>query len=324
MQRRLRLLTAMALAVVLTGLISVPWWPAPRDQQQPSQPTSNGQRNDDCQSCHAAVWHEWQQSHHAISWTSPDVQGAFRHFGHDRKCESCHAPEPVLLTGLLNPVALRTEDRESGVNCLSCHALVDGRVAARRTNDAAPCRPLASSELLSSDHCAGCHVAIFKDWQASRFVAAGKTCQTCHLPSSAGRAGGFSHHCLGGHDDTLVQSAVTMQCEVQQQQLVVSVTNVGAGHNFPGERHNRVLLLEVMERDAAGAIVLGRQHTIKDITPFRGESSAEEIQAGHTVQASFPIIANAATADVRLLFKRFPWIADREALVVKAQEVALP
>jgi hypothetical protein len=95
------------------------------------------------------------------------------------------------------------------------------------------------------------------------------------------------------------------------------------GHNYPGERHNRVLLLQVIERSPQGEILLGKQEIIKNITPFRGESSADQIAVGQAWQARFPIVATPATAEVALLYKRFPWHADRDALVVHQENILL-
>jgi len=142
------------------------------------------------------------------------------------------------------------------------------------------------------------------------------------MPAVTERTGGFSHLVLGGHDDETVRAAARLTCQIEGNELVVTVTNQGAGHNFPGERHNRVLLVELFEYSSDGEIVLGRQHVIKDITPFRGESSTEEIRAGGNVTVRFPIVEGAHKGGVRLLYKRFPWIADRDALVVHRQEVS--
>jgi hypothetical protein len=84
-----------------------------------------------------------------------------------------------------------------------------------------------------------------------------------------------------------------------------------------------VLLLQVFQRRADGEIALARQTTIKDITPFRGESSTEDIRADDTFEARFPVVDPPVTAEVQLLYKRFPWHADREALVVHEAEVKL-
>lgn len=328
MSKRVRTFVALCMLAGLVALTTAKWWvvdlmPTESPRTRLPRQETIGMANADCERCHQAVWDEWQASMHRVAWTSPSVQAAFQHFGHDRKCESCHAPSPVFVTGLANPVEFRIEDHTGGVDCISCHLTADGRVASRRTNDEAPCRPIASVGLQSSLQCSGCHVAIHEDWQQSSFAAAGKTCQSCHMPAVAARANGASHLFLGGHDDQTVRTAARLTCEVEDDELIVTVENYGAGHNFPGERHNRVLLVEVFEYSADGEILLGRQRVIKDITPFRGESSTEEIRAGSSSVTRFPVVEDADSAEVRLLYKRFPWIADRESLVVDRREVSL-
>lgn len=323
MKGRLRIIAVIVCVVALGGIVASSFVPHGADQQGADAAQSGALTNADCQRCHQAVYEEWRGSMHAVSWTSPDVQAAFQHFGHDRKCESCHAPVPIFQTGIDKPVEFRKLHREEGVGCLSCHLLPDGSIAARTTNTDAPCRPTATPQLLTSQQCGGCHTAIYEDWLQSSYVTDGKTCQSCHMSQNDSRAGGFSHLCLGGHDDEVVRSAATLECEQEDEELVVVVANVKAGHNFPGERHNRVLLVEVVERSSEGEIVLGQQHIIKDITPFRGESSAEEIRPGEAATARFPVVENAAVAEVRLLYKRFPWITDAKALVVHRREVTI-
>jgi hypothetical protein len=201
--------------------------------------------------------------------------------------------------------------------------LADGRVAARRTLPDAPCRPVATPELAASTVCGGCHVAIHQDWQQSSYRLAGKTCQSCHMPAVAGRSARASHLCLGGHDDALVRSGAEMTCRQDGDELVVTVHNHATGHNYPGERHNRVLLLQVLQRKPEGTITLAQQAMIKQVTPFRGESSAEQIRPGETFRAVFPVVEPPVAAEVRLLYKRFPWHRDEDALTVHRQLIEL-
>ncbi len=322
MLRALRLAAALAVCLLLAGVVGyASWWSGwPARRMGPVRPRL---AHRDCRECHVEVWAQWEASSHARSWKDPQVQAAFQHFGFDRKCESCHAPEPVLTAGPDDAVALRAEGRESGVNCMSCHQTADGRVAARRTVADAPCRPVAEPALGASRTCGKCHEAIYDDWKASRYRVAEQGCRECHMPAEQGRPGGVRHLCLGGHDEATVRSGTTMACRREGDELVVAVENHATGHNFPGERHNRVLLLQVIERDPAGRITLSQQQLIKGITPFRGESSAEKIRAGETFTARFPVVEPPVEADVRLLYKSFPWLADRDALVVHRAGVPL-
>ncbi len=279
----------------------------------------------DCRPCHAAVWDEWERSFHSRAQSDPNVRAAFEHFRADRKCQTCHAPQPVLVTGIGEEVQLRRDDHQSGVNCLSCHGIPGGQgVAARRTIAEAPCRPVRRPELSDARICGTCHDAIHEDWLASSYHAEGKTCQQCHMPTVPDRDGGRSHIFLGGHDPEHMRSGVQWNCRRDADELCISVTNHATGHNFPGERHNRVLLLRVIERDADGQIVLYRQDTIKEVTPFRGESSAEKIRAGETYQTRFPVVERSVSADIRLLYRAFPWqSADEDMTVVHQTEMDL-
>ncbi len=317
---RLRLLLALLLVLAAAGVIVVGQI---RFQQARQAQAGSNWTNADCRECHETVWREWEASGHARAWSSDSVQAMFQHFGFDRKCQSCHAPEPLLLTGLDQPPALRGDDLGSGVNCLSCHATAEGRtVAAARTLTEAPCKPVTVGAFSTSQACAACHVAIHKDWSASRYAAEGKTCQTCHMPQRAGGQG-RSHVCAGAYDDSLVRSGARLDCELEGSELIVRATNHATGHNFPGERHNRSLLVQVMQYDAEGNITLARQELIKGITPFRGETSAERLKVDEAFEARFPIVPLSKTADVQLLYKRFPWQPDREALVVHRREIKL-
>ena len=316
-----RLALAVVASLLLIGLVALGW--LDRGASSPSALATEIARLD-CRSCHAEVAQEWDRSRHAQSWTGLEVQAAFKHFGNDRKCHTCHAPEPVFAVGLERPVELRATGLDSGVDCMSCHLLPGGQgVAAARTISSAPCRPIATAALSTSQACAGCHTASHRDWSESRYAAEGKTCQSCHMPPSESRPGGKSHLCLGGHDDALVRSGVSLTSRQDGGELLVEVTNHRTGHNFPGERHNRLLILQVIERKADGATTLARRELIKGITPFRGETSAEKIRAGETFAARFPIVEPPVTAEVQLLYKRYPYHADRQALVVHEARVEL-
>jgi hypothetical protein len=117
-----------------------------------------------------------------------------------------------------------------------------------------------------------------------------------------------------------VWSGVRVTYERSDQELTVQVTNHATGHNFPGERHNRMLLLELMVRTADGEVLQTEQRIIKGITPFRGESSSEQIRADQTHRSVFALPPEANSVRVQLLYKRFPWMAMRDALVVDEWE----
>lgn len=321
MAAKFRILLGLLCCVMLAALIGLA-----RTGPQHSGDVTGGRSaltNQDCRGCHAAVFAEWEESYHSRAFTDSNVQAAFQHFGYDRQCQTCHAPEHRLILDPLETVSLRADERETGVDCLSCHGQRQEGVAATRSIPNAPCRPTLEPMLSNSQACAACHVTIHKDWLASSYAAEGKTCQTCHMPKVDGRSGGRSHVCLGGHDDALVRSGVRMTSRQEGKEMLVEVTNHATGHNFPGERHNRTLLVQVIQRTAEGEITLAQQTLIKGITPFRGETSKEQIVAGKSFVARFPVVAPATTAQTRLLYKSFPWHSDREALIVHEVDLDL-
>ena len=302
---------AVLIAVVVT----------PRGKNTSQTITGNSTDTSDCRRCHEQVWHEWQASYHSRAFSDDRVQAAFQHFGFDRRCQSCHAPVRQLVMEVNATIELRESDQATGVDCLSCHGRADGGVAAVRTIAEAPCRPRETAGFAASEACGACHQAIYKDWAESRYRTEGKECQTCHMPAVLDRKNGRSHACLGGHDTALVRAAAKLECRRDQDELVVIASNHATGHNFPGERHNRVLFLQVIERDSAGEVTLARQELIKGITPFRGESSAEKLRVDQTYEARFPVVGPPVVAEVQLLYKLFPWYSDRDALVVAHEEV---
>jgi hypothetical protein len=179
---------------------------------------------------------------------------------------------------------------------------------------------VATPELAGS-LCGACHTAIAGDWLAWQEQSDGRSnsCIDCH-----GRGAGHSSHGFpGAHREAMIRSAARVECREDQNDLVVTVHNQGAGHNFPGERHNRMLLLEVIQRSAEGKICSARQHLIKGITPFRGETTADQIRAGESVVCRFPLLGAPATAEVKLLYKSFPWVSDLDALVVHQERRVL-
>ena len=68
-----------------------------------------------CQSCHPAIWREWENSMHAKAWVDEIYQAAAQHIpDRETKCDQCHAPQPILITGIGEMPKLRNTQREAG------------------------------------------------------------------------------------------------------------------------------------------------------------------------------------------------------------------
>jgi hypothetical protein len=282
----------------------------------------SGKSHLDCKTCHMDIWNEWHTSPHARAWNSDVIQAAFHNFGFSRKCQSCHAPEPILFTGLKQPPILRKTSLDSGVNCLSCHEMNQGMgVAAVRNDPRAFCNPIIFPAISQSEFCGVCHVPIFNDWSGSRYAKEGKTCIDCHMRNPVD--GKINHQCTDLLTLRSYQESIQMNCFFEQEQVIVEVTNYGVGHNFPGERHNRTLSLNVIQFDDNAEIQSTQKDLIKGITPFRGESTQDKIKIDQTVRFHFPVIISQGVVKISLLLKQFPWLADNEATVVKRIEITL-
>jgi hypothetical protein len=118
----------------------------------------------------------------------------------------------------------------------------------------------------------------YDEWLASPYPAEGKTCQSCHMPVVQARRADSglpqpvaAHGSIPGvlsslpgvaQDPTLLQQAAELRLDLERGaawQVVVRVTNRGAGHKLPtGAADLRQVWLEVTLRDAAGRVV--QQH----------------------------------------------------------------
>ncbi|MCU0723001.1 MAG: cytochrome c family protein, partial [Planctomycetes bacterium] len=225
----------------------------------------------DCRSCHPRQWAEWSSSRHAAAWTNP-LLNAFAELslGID-DCVKCHAPAPVLVTGASGLPRERSRERETGVDCLTCHQAAGG-IAGPRGNPAAPCMATARAELRGSAACKGCHRTIGLDWEESPAAAQGLHCGDCHMPErekAPGAPAGRSHDPRGGHDPSMLRRGLALEARIEGREAVVSVAHRLAGHNVPGERHFRILFAEIRFFDPDGAAVGESRRTVREVTPIR-------------------------------------------------------
>jgi len=201
----------------------------------------------DCIGCHSEIAAEVAASWHGQAYTDPDVLQLSKNF-QDEQCISCHAPRPIFERGdetVGERVLARRENREIGIDCVSCHLLPDGRVAGTRGIEGAPCRPVAKPILKRAQFCHGCHNQhkTVDEYMASRWAET-HTCNDCHMPkvdrplADGGpvRKGVKTHVFEGGHHPWILAKAATLEVEVRDGKLVVGVTNSGTGHMMPSDR----------------------------------------------------------------------------------------
>lgn len=138
-----------------------------------------------CAECHLEVYREWQASTHAKAWVSTEFKKATDDYA-KAECLGCHAPES-LFASKAGPPAVRTERREHGVDCHSCHVdqgVLVGPHGAQR-GALLQAHPIRKEGLRyrTSALCARCHQVTAAE--VARFsegtLGIDPTCQECHM-----------------------------------------------------------------------------------------------------------------------------------------------
>ncbi len=217
------------------------------------------------------------------------------------QCLHCHAPVAVM--GMQQDLALAQDISREGVNCDVCHTVVQAhandapgmltwdpkgpkRGPLPGSADApvegiaqalSPHHATAYSQVhTSSELCGACHMSLwpsnalpidwtYAEWSRSPWAGEGKTCQSCHMPTYAGKAAPqgplrptlHRHTFPGGGDEAFVRTAASIELATYAhyagQEVRVRVENTGAGHAFPtGNATAPVVFLEVVAANAAG------------------------------------------------------------------------
>ena len=93
-----------------------------KEETHPVLEAYQGFQDGKCKSCHPAIWREWEDSMHAKAWVDEIYQAAAKQVtDRETKCDQCHAPQPILITGVGEMPKLRDRQQEVGVSCLVCH-----------------------------------------------------------------------------------------------------------------------------------------------------------------------------------------------------------
>lgn len=310
------------LGVVLLCAGPVAWWLVATPGHD------SGSRSDPqtCGECHADVMAEWAASGHATAYTSDVLHAEAIKFGGLGNCVACHVSQPILQTQGTPPPA-RTDQLPHGVDCTVCHALAEGRVAASSTNADAPCKPLATPALRHADTCGRCHRAVHDDWSSQDASLRTKDCVDCHMPVVHREAGegreartGRFHGQRPSRDPKMLASALKLTLDIKDGVLRAGVANVTA-HNVPGERHFRLLDIEVEVRDSGGVVTYRDRISIKSVTPFRGERKEDKIAPRSSVVYPWKLTEPTGTAKVRVLYRLYPHTPEADMTVVAEQEI---
>ena len=233
-----------------------------------------------CKRCHPAIWREWERSMHAQAWEDPIYQEAASQVkDREKKCDPCHVPEPILITGIGNMPKLRAEDRRYGVSCIVCH--IDAHGAMHGPHEST--NPMYHANVTSEVHakptelCGTCHgqpsvpehdqVASFKNSPAAE---KGLNCASCHMPAVKRRLSVHSyetvtvrrHTWAGSRSVSKLKSAANLKIVRAAGKATVRLTNK-AGHLLPGGVL-RAIILDVTISDAGGVVIRHEQVFISE------------------------------------------------------------
>jgi len=211
----------------------------------------------ECNSCHFETHESWNNSAHEEGWRLHQMGVLELDEPLEQLCIGCHLPIASQHSSLVAPDdgqghAWDPTLQQEGVTCAACHVR-DGTVYGVNRPDNAPHPVTQNPELQSAEFCSTCHQLswpgtdrpiydTYGEWSRSWYADAGLTCQTCHMQPVAGvaTAGGLSY--FADHSTSIDTSrAITVQLALESAVAVrgerfsgaVSITNSGAGHNFP-------------------------------------------------------------------------------------------
>jgi len=282
-----------------------------------------------CQECHQELYDEWYGSHHQIAFTNPEVRLLSDDFRKE-ECMDCHLPRPLDVTGFGKRTLPRRTHFDEGVSCITCHLGKDGSILSSRDRPELPCAPKASEMFAMVDACASCHNqhGTTDQFRASHYAQQGNTCATCHMPQierhrkDGSKYMGRKHVWDGCHNVDSLKSAGKFEVKVEAEELVLSLSNVGAGHNFPTEERHRAV--DMMYRFATvedGKTTFSewlrayrfRQPYRDEMEPINdGNEPGENTQltAGATKAIRIKIPAGAKAAETRLWYRLTPFVGD--------------
>ena len=280
-----------------------------------------------CAACHAAQHDRWQTSRHADSLGSPLYRGMREWARADAgeevagRCATCHS--------IVDPAG---GGRTGAVTCEACHqALITGPsvlavdralpVAAARTVEA-PHPIVVDPSLASGGRCLACHaemttpagVPVCTTGPEVAGRSGGPGCVTCHMPGAS--------HAFAGAVAPLLARAARLVVDRRDDEIVVSVTNSGAGHALPTGSALRTVRLEVEFRDRSGAVLGDNRNdpaatlmrVLEDadgnapVPPWRAAAVARDsrLSPGERRAFAYPLPAGTATVTARLVYHRAP------------------
>ena len=212
-----------------------------------------------CAVCHPAIYAEHVQNTHGAAFKDDEARVATRNFRREN-CIRCHTPRPVAETGLGMVPIERRHDLEEGNTCMSCHAKAGYDYAKFRGGP--ECKVAFDGRVGTVEACATCHriAGTPEQWEhAEHGKLAGNVCIDCHMPIvERPVAVGMPPRPVRAHvfpasrSEDQLRRAYSYDVRIEGDEAVVTLANVGAGHNFPTATIQRAVESLVVVRDAQG------------------------------------------------------------------------
>ncbi len=284
-----------------------------------------------CKECHPTIYKEWETTRHAKAWTSKQFTAQSQNRT-KKECLSCHAPKPIFETGIGKETVLRDNDKESGVNCLSCHSQNKTSIGPYKDSKG-ECNPVFNAKIIDNSTCSMCHLNSSKEWKTSSFAKKGtknySTCAKCHMkPVKRPAAKGgktrevFRHITYGGHDLKAIQESIrNLKVTVTNGKAVVTLTNDLTGHSLPtGTAGRQLLIMTAIKNDDEKTVAMNRE--VYEKGDDEGKKKDTSIPVDKKIELSYDTKLDEGEVVVKVLYKMTPNVKDRNATEVTTKRVS--
>jgi HEAT repeat protein len=311
----------LALALLFVGLSLVQGDASAGNETRASAQGPDVMQSVFCARCHPSQYAEHEQNTHGRAFTDEEVRLATARFSH-QDCIICHTPRPIFETGVgMNPMR-RMYDLEEGNSCMTCHWRPGYDYA--QFQGGAQCKSAFHPDAGTVEACASCHRnhGTPYQWEKSpQGKLAGRVCIDCHMPAITREValGGpvretRSHVFPGGRNEQHVRKAYDYAAKIEGDTAVVTVTNKGAGHNFPTELKQRSVESLVIVRDMGGKEVARSRMVFRD--PYKRPYGLElqvntQIPSGQSREHRVPLTVERGTLECQLFYKLYFPIEDQ-------------
>jgi HEAT repeat protein len=288
-------------------------------------------RADFCARCHPEATAEHRLNTHGRAFTDPEVRLATAHFSIEG-CIACHTPRPVFETGIgMNPIK-RLSHLEEGNDCLSCHAR-DRFDFSTFEGGTEECKAAFDERVGTVEACASCHRNHGTPYQwenAEHGNLAGNTCVDCHMPEvtrpvAVGMPPRLTrrHTFFASRSESQLRRAYSYRARIDRNEVVVTIENAGAGHNFPTELKQRSVESLVIIRDIEGNEVARSRQLHRD--PYKRPYGLTlpvntQIPSGESREHRVPIPIANGSVETTLYYKLYYPIEDEHPSMTRVLE----